>query len=126
MRFLQWPLIAIGVSLMVVSLAGYVGSCYRNTFLMYLYMWAMFFIIDALIGFVIFGYAVTDKGSGRPVLNRAYLEYNLEDYSGWLERRVSDHGYWAQLKSYIRDSGICSKMGRTHNAVPESSNMFFT
>lgn len=111
---------------MVVSLAGFAGSCYRNTFLMYLYMWAMFFIIAALIGFVIFAYAVTDKGSGRPVLNRAYLEYNLEDYSGWLERRVSDQGYWAKLSSCIRDSRVCSKMGRTFHGVPETSDMFYS
>ncbi|XP_021734187.1 tetraspanin-3-like [Chenopodium quinoa] len=125
-KFLQWPLIVIGVSLMVVSLAGFAGSCYRNTFLMYLYMWAMFFIIAALIGFVVFAYAVTDKGSGRPVLNRAYLEYNLEDYSGWLERKVSDPGYWAKLSSCIRDSRVCSKMGRTFHGVPETSDMFFS
>ncbi|XP_058181331.1 tetraspanin-3-like [Rhododendron vialii] len=77
LRFLQWPLIIIGVSNMVVSLAGFAGACYRNTFLMYLYLWAMFVII---------AYAVTDKGSGRAVTSRAYLEYDLDDFSGWKDR----------------------------------------
>lgn len=125
LKFLQWPLIIIGVSIMVVSLAGFAGSCYRNTFLMYIYLWAMFFIIAALIGFVIFAYAVTDKGSGRPVMNRAYSEYYLQDYSGWLEQRVSSQNYWVKISSCIRDSRSCGKMRRIYNGAPESVEMFY-
>ncbi|KAK2999107.1 hypothetical protein RJ639_023160 [Escallonia herrerae] len=125
LRFLQWPLIVIGVSIMVVSLAGFAGACYRNTFLMYLYLWAMFFIIAALVGFVIFAYVVTEKGSGRPVLNRAYPEYRLQDYSGWLEERVASDSYWGKISSCIRDSKVCRKMGRSFNGIPESADMFY-
>ncbi|KAA8543998.1 hypothetical protein F0562_021825 [Nyssa sinensis] len=126
MKFLQWPLIIIGVSIMVISLAGFVGACYRNTFLMYLYLWAMFFIIAALIGFVIFAYAVTDKGSGRPVMNRVYLDYYLQDYSGWLEERVADDSYWSKISSCIRDSKVCNKMGRSViDGVPETADRFY-
>ncbi|GAA0158195.1 scaffold/adaptor protein [Lithospermum erythrorhizon] len=125
MKFLQWPLIVIGVSIMVVSLAGFAGSCYRNTFLMYLYLWAMFVIIATLIGFIIFAYAVTDKGSGRPVLNRGYLEYYLQDYSGWLEERVASESNWRKISSCIRDSHACNKMKRNINGVPESAESFY-
>ncbi|EYU35774.1 hypothetical protein MIMGU_mgv1a018869mg [Erythranthe guttata] len=90
LKFLQWPLIIIGVSIMVVSLAG---ACYRNNFLMYLYLWAMFIIIATLLGFIIFTYAITGKGSGQPVMNRAYLDYSLQDYSGWLWDRVASDSY---------------------------------
>uniref|UniRef100_A0A1J3FJK6 Tetraspanin-3 n=1 Tax=Noccaea caerulescens TaxID=107243 RepID=A0A1J3FJK6_NOCCA len=125
LRFLQWPLIVIGISIMVVSLAGLAGSCYGNKFLMWLYLVAMLLIIAALIGFIIFAYAVTDKGSGRIVLNRGYLDYYLQDYSGWLKDRVSDDGYWGKISSCIRDSGACRKIGRNFNGVPESADMFF-
>ncbi|KAJ4719062.1 Tetraspanin [Melia azedarach] len=125
LKFLQWPLIIIGVSIMVVSLAGFAGACYRNTFLMWLYLFVMFFIIAALIGFIIFAYAVTDKGSGRAVLNRGYLEYSLEDYSGWLKDRVADHSYWGKISSCIRDSKVCPKMGRIVGGAPESADMFY-
>ncbi|KAK3206093.1 hypothetical protein Dsin_020139 [Dipteronia sinensis] len=127
LKFLQWPLIIIGVAIMVVSLAGFAGACYRNSFLMWLYLFVMFFIIAALIGFIIFAYAVTDKGSGRVVLNRGYLEYNLEDYRGtWLERRVSDSGYWAKISSCVRDSRVCPRMGRVFGGIPETAEMFNT
>ncbi|XP_073291776.1 tetraspanin-3-like [Primulina huaijiensis] len=125
MRFLQWPLIIIGASIMVVSLAGFVGSCYRNTFLMYLYLWAMFFIISALVGFIIFAYAVTDKGSGQPVMNRVYLEYDLRDYSGWLEERVASRSYWSKISACIRDSHVCRKMGRSVGGAPEPAETFY-
>ncbi|OMO71200.1 Tetraspanin/Peripherin [Corchorus capsularis] len=124
LKFLQWPLIVIGASIMVVSLAGFAGACYRNTFLMWLYLFVMFFIIGALIGFIIFAYAVTDKGSGRPVMNKGYLEYYLPDYSGWLRDRVVDQSYWAKISACIRDSKVCSKMGRSFNGVPETYDMF--
>ena len=124
LKFLQWPLIVIGASIMVVSLAGFAGACYRNTLLMRLYLFVMFFIIVALIGFVIFAYVVTDKGSGRPVMNKSYLEYHLQDYSSWLKDRVVDEKYWAKISSCIRDSKVCRKMGRTSNGVPETSDMF--
>ncbi|KAL2328659.1 hypothetical protein Fmac_022086 [Flemingia macrophylla] len=125
LRFLQWPLIVIGVSIMVVSLAGFAGACYRNTFLMRVYLLVMFVVIGVLIGFIIFAYVVTDKGSGRRVSNRAYLEYYLEDYSGWLEERVASGSYWGKISSCVRDSKVCANMGRTFNGVPETADMFY-
>ncbi|XP_057956532.1 tetraspanin-3 [Malania oleifera] len=125
MKFLQWPLIVIGAAMMVISLAGIAGACYRNTLLMSLYLWVMFFVIVALIGFVIFAYAVTDKGSGRSVPNRVYKDYYLEDYSGWLKDRVTDPGYWAKIGSCIRDSKVCARLRQEIGGVPESADMFY-
>ncbi|EYU35767.1 hypothetical protein MIMGU_mgv1a024206mg [Erythranthe guttata] len=79
-KFLQWPLIIIGVSIM---------------------------------------------GSGQPVMNRAYLDYSLQDYSGWLWDRVASDSYWGKIGSCIRDSRACRKMGRNIGGVPESAEMFY-
>ncbi|KAJ6691605.1 TETRASPANIN-8-RELATED [Salix purpurea] len=125
LKFLQWPLIIIGISIMVVSLAGFAGACYRNTFLMWVYLFVMFFIIAALLGFIIFAYVVTDKGSGRPFLNRAYSDYYLQDYSGWLKDRVASDSYWQKISSCIRDSKVCGKMGKSSSGVPESADTFY-
>eukprot|EP00262_Sarcandra_glabra_P015949 TRINITY_DN5032_c3_g2_i1.p1 TRINITY_DN5032_c3_g2~~TRINITY_DN5032_c3_g2_i1.p1 ORF type:complete len:287 (+),score=4.26 TRINITY_DN5032_c3_g2_i1:97-957(+) len=125
LRFLQWPLIIIGVTIMVISLMGFAGACCRITWLLWLYLFAMFFVIAALIGFIVFAYAVTDKGSGRPVLNRVYSDYYLSDYSGWLEKRVSDNGYWSKISSCVRDSKVCRKMARHVGGIPESPDMFY-
>ncbi|CAN1326961.1 TET3 [Linum perenne] len=110
---------------MVVSLAGFAGACYRNTMLMWIYLFVMFFVLAALIGFIIFAYSVTDKGAGRPLLNRAYSDYYLQDYSGWLAERVASNSYWMKIASCVRDSKVCPKMGVTVNGIPETSDMFY-
>lgn len=126
MKFLQWPLILIGVAVMVVSIAGIAGACYRNTFLMYVYLWVMFFVIAALIFFVIFAYSATERGSGRPVMNRVYLDYSFEDYSGsWLADRIATPAYWAKIGACIRESGACRKLHRYVAGVPETAEMFY-
>ncbi|TKY48493.1 Tetraspanin-3 protein [Spatholobus suberectus] len=126
LKFLRWPLIVIGISIMVTSLAGLTGSCYRNTFLMSLYLVVVFFIILVLVGFIIFAYVVTEKGSGREVQNRAYLDYYLQDYSGWLEERVTSDSYWRKIiSSCVRDSKVCGKLGRTVYGAPETADMFY-
>ncbi|QCE03601.1 Tetraspanin/Peripherin [Vigna unguiculata] len=57
--------VSVRVSIMVVSLAGFIGACYRNTFLMRLYLVVIFVVIAVLIDFIIFAYVVTDKGRVR-------------------------------------------------------------
>ncbi|KAL6220107.1 hypothetical protein ACLB2K_007864 [Fragaria x ananassa] len=118
LKFLQWPLIVIGVSIMVVSLVGIAGACYRNTLLMWVYLFVMFFIIAALIGFIIFAYTVTDKGSGRSLVNRAYKDY-------YLEERVARNSYWRKIASCVRDSKVCKKVDTNVNGVPETADMFY-
>uniref|UniRef100_A0A1D1Y0M3 FeS cluster assembly protein sufB n=1 Tax=Anthurium amnicola TaxID=1678845 RepID=A0A1D1Y0M3_9ARAE len=132
LRFLQWPLIVIGVTLMVLSLAGFAGACYRLSWLLWLYLFAMFFVVAAFLAFVIFAFAVTDKGEGQPVVNRGYLEYRLGDYSGWLRDRVADQTYWSKISSCLRDARVCHNMARyvpadgaTGLVVPESADMFY-
>lgn len=127
MRFLQWPLIIIGVSIMVISLAGFAGACYRNTALLWFYLFAMFFIIAALIGFIIFAYVVTSKGSGRPVINRGYRDYYLFDYSGWLQRRVSRCWLLALRSDPASEipKGLPLRWLVLLMASPESADMFY-
>ncbi|KAJ6825156.1 tetraspanin-3 [Iris pallida] len=131
LKFLQWPVIVIGLSIMVVSLMGFAGACYRQTWLLQLYLFCMFFIVAALLGFVVFAFAVTDRGQGQVVMNRAFLEYQLSDYSGWLKGRVSDPGYWEKIASCLRGVNACrgmSNYGRdpaTGILVPETADMFY-
>ncbi|KAJ1695532.1 hypothetical protein LUZ63_012230 [Rhynchospora breviuscula] len=130
-RFLQWPIIIIALSIMLVSLAGFAGACYRVSWLLRLYLFAMFFVVLALIFFIVFAYAVTDRGHGEVVMNRAFLEYQLQDYSGWLKDRVSDHGYWGKISACLRDGKVCKGMRRfvrdqnTGILVQEPADVFY-
>lgn len=112
-RFLQWPIIAIALTIMLISLAGFAGACYRQSWLLRVYLFAMFFVIVALLFFIVFAYAVTDRGQGEVVMNRAFLEYQLQDYSGLLKDRVSDPGYWAKISACLREGKVCKGMRRS-------------
>ena len=129
--FLQWPIIVIGLTVMVVSLMGFAGACYRQTWLLRLYLFAMFFIVVALLFFIVFAFAVTDRGNGQVVMNRRFLEYQLSDYNGWLKNRVVDPQYWTKISACLRDNHACSGMRRVvrnpNTGMPtlETADMFY-
>ncbi|KAF3337009.1 tetraspanin-3 [Carex littledalei] len=130
-RFLQWPIIIIALTIMLISLAGFAGACYRQSWLLRVYLFAMFFVIVALLFFIVFAYAVTDRGQGEVVMNRAFLEYQLQDYSGLLKNRVSDPGYWAKISACLREGKVCKGMRRavrdqnTGLLKPEPAEAFY-
>ncbi|OMO79317.1 Tetraspanin [Corchorus olitorius] len=119
-RFLDKPVIVIGVFLMVVSLAGLIGACCRVTWLLWVYLVVMFLLIVLGIVFTIFAFAVTNKGAGEVLSNRGYKEYRLGDYSNWLQKRVTDGKNWNKIKSCLADSKVCTDYSQKYlNLSPE-------
>ncbi|KAI4979997.1 hypothetical protein ZWY2020_016750 [Hordeum vulgare] len=110
---------------------GFTGACYRQTWLLRIYLFAMFFIVVALLFFIVFAFAVTDRGEGQVVMNRRFLEYQRSDYKGWLRGRVADLGYWVTISACLRDGHACRSMRRpardpnTGMLVPEPAIMFY-
>ncbi|KAK2974010.1 hypothetical protein RJ640_003016 [Escallonia rubra] len=109
-HFLEKPVIALGVFLMVVSLAGLVGACCRVSFLLWFYLLVMFLLILLLFCFTIFAFVVTNKGAGKVVSGKGYKEYKLGDYSNWLQKRVSNGKNWNRVKSCLVDGKVCERL----------------
>ncbi|KAG6534783.1 tetraspanin-8-like [Zingiber officinale] len=109
-KFLQTPLIVIGVFLMLVSLAGLVGACCRNSLLLWIYLFVMFVLIILLFCFTIFTFVVTNKGAGEVVSGRGYKEYRLGDYSHWLQKRVENSKNWARIRACLSDGKVCQSL----------------
>ncbi|GLT80439.1 hypothetical protein SLA2020_518780 [Shorea laevis] len=107
-RFLDTPIIIIGVFLMLVSLAGLIGACCGVNWLLWLYLVVMFILILVGICFTVFAFVVTNKGAGEVVSGRGYKQYRLGDYSNWLQKRVNDTKNWNKIKSCLIDSKVCS------------------
>lgn len=110
-RFLQYPVIALGVFILLVSLAGMIGAWCDKRFLMLLYLFVMFVLIVLLFCFTIFAFVVTNSGAGNAVSGKGYKDYRLGDYSTWLQRRVENPSYWNKIKSCIADSKVCNDLG---------------
>ncbi|KAJ7525390.1 hypothetical protein O6H91_17G048100 [Diphasiastrum complanatum] len=111
-RFLQWPVIIIGVFILVVSIAGFVGSCFRVAWLLWLYLLVMFLLIVLLLAFTVFAFIVTNKGAGHALAGKGYKEYRLGDYSTWLQRRVENSNNWDKIQSCLSDAKFCSHLSK--------------
>ncbi|XP_048134200.1 tetraspanin-8-like [Rhodamnia argentea] len=107
-KFLEKPVIALGVFLMAVSIAGLVGACCRVSWLLWLYLLVMFLLILLLFAFTVFTFVVTNKGAGKAVSGKGYKEYKLGDYSDWLQKRVNGTKNWNKIKSCLIDSKVCN------------------
>lgn len=109
-KFLEKPVIVIGVFLMLVSIAGLIGACCRVSWLLWVYLLAMFLLIVLLFCFTVFAFVVTNKGVGEVVSNRGYKDYRLGDYSHWLQKRVENTDNWKKIRSCILDAKVCNSL----------------
>ncbi|OIW19461.1 hypothetical protein TanjilG_09481 [Lupinus angustifolius] len=106
-RWLEKPVIAVGVFLLLVSIAGLVGACYRVTWLLWVYLLVMFLLIVILFAFTVFSFVITNKGAGKALSGKGYKEYRLGDYSNWLQKRVSG-STWKRISSCLYAGQLCS------------------
>lgn len=121
-RLLQWPAIGVGIFILLVSLAGLVGSFCKKKGLLVLYMVVLFFLILAIVAFTIFAFIVTNKGAGHAVSDKGFKEYRLGDYSTWLQRHVVNKpAYWRKIKSCLIHAKVCKSLQEDNRAISLSS-----
>ncbi|KAK7291918.1 hypothetical protein RIF29_07472 [Crotalaria pallida] len=108
-RWLEKPVIALGVFLFVISIAGLIGACCRISWLLWVYLLVMFLLIILLFAFTVFAFVVTNKGAGEEISGKGYKEYRLGDYSNWLQKRVNDPKHWNRIKSCLQSGDLCKK-----------------
>ncbi|KAL5724379.1 Protein TORNADO 2 [Ranunculus cassubicifolius] len=115
-RILQWPVIILGILFLVVALAGLVGGFWRIPWLLVFYLVSMLVLIILLACLVMFIFLVTTKGSGHLAPSRSYLEYHLEDYSGWLRQRVQSSYKWDRIRNCLSSTSMCAELNQTYRA----------
>ncbi|KAL3640514.1 hypothetical protein CASFOL_015482 [Castilleja foliolosa] len=106
-RVLKTPLLVVGGVLLVVSLAGLVGSCCRVTLLLWLYLFVLFVLILGLIAFTVFAIIVTNRGVGQAISRQGIGEHRLGDYSKWLQKYVINEKNWEEIKSCLVGVNLC-------------------
>ncbi|KAH9292072.1 hypothetical protein KI387_042741 [Taxus chinensis] len=111
-KFLQGPVTIIGVFIMAVSLAGFIGACFRVSWLLWIYLFVMFLLIILLFCFTAFAFVVTNKGAGQLASGKVFKENHLGYYSLWLQKRVQNADNWRKIQSCIRDAEVCKSVGR--------------
>ncbi|XP_047336117.1 tetraspanin-8-like [Impatiens glandulifera] len=114
-RFLQKPLLAIGIFLFVLSILGLGGATCRFQWMLWIHLFVMFLLIIVLTAFTVFVIVVTNSGVGRAVSGRGFKEYRLGDYNDWLQKNVINDDNWIQIRSCLIDTRACR-----HLQVPVS------
>lgn len=125
-RFLQWPIIIIGVFILLISLAGMIGAFCGNKVLLWIYLFVMFLLILLLFIFTIFAFVVTNAGAGQAVSGKGFKEYKLGDYSNWLQKRVENPSYWAKIHSCLSDGKWCDSLNKTVTTESQFNNASLT
>ena len=121
-KILQWPVIILGILILVVALAGFVGAFWRIPWLLIVYLVAMLVLIILLASLVVFVYMVTIRGHGHIEPSRAYLEYNLDDFSGWLRRRVRSSYKWESIRTCLSSTSMCAELNQSYRMAQDFFN----
>jgi len=121
-KILQWPVIILGILILIVALAGFVGGFWRIPWLLISYLIAMLILIILLACLVVFIYMVTVRGSGHLEPSRAYLEYRLDDFSGWLRRRVQSSYKWDRIRGCLSSTNMCAELNQSYRMAQDFFN----
>ncbi|RZC74111.1 hypothetical protein C5167_049590 [Papaver somniferum] len=125
-KILQWPVVIIGILILVVGIAGFVGGFWRIPWLLLFYLVVMLVLIILLGCMVVFIYMVTLKGAGHLAPSRSYLEYRLDDYSGWLRRRVQVSYKWDQIRACLSTTSMCPELNQSYRFAQDFFNARIT
>ncbi|XP_039142763.1 tetraspanin-2 [Dioscorea cayenensis subsp. rotundata] len=106
----RWPVIIIGVLLLLVSLFGFVGAVWDRPCLLATHLFCMAALVLLLLTLLVFAFVVTRPDGSYPAPARAYSEYRLEGYSGWLKTYILDH--WPQIRACLSANDVCGKLAR--------------
>ncbi|KAM3192022.1 hypothetical protein ACQJBY_069333 [Aegilops geniculata] len=110
-RLARWPVAILGVLLLLVALAGFVGAYWNRQGLLAAYLFAMAALITLLLALLVFAFAVTHGSGAYDVPGRAYREYRLEGFSGWMRRYVAgDPRRWEGIRACLAASDTCKKL----------------
>ncbi|KAE9613297.1 hypothetical protein Lal_00027785 [Lupinus albus] len=125
-KFLQWRLIILGVLILIVALAGFIGAIWRIQCLIIFYLIAMLVLIILVVCLVVFVYMVTIRGHGTIEPNHAYLEYQMDDFSGFLRRRVSSSFKWDSIRNCLSQTNMCAELNQSFRLDQDLFNAHLT
>ncbi|XXG56266.1 hypothetical protein AAC387_Pa03g3730 [Persea americana] len=113
-RLFRWPVVLVGVLILLVSLAGFVGAFWNRQGLLALYLFAMAALIVLLLSLLIFAFVVTRPDGSYPVYGRGYKEYRLDGFSNWLKTYVGSPANWPKIRTCLSESDVCTKLASNY------------
>ncbi|KAL5728817.1 Tetraspanin-2 [Ranunculus cassubicifolius] len=121
-HFIRWPVVILGILVFLVALAGFLGAVWHNRRFLAFYLVCMAILIVLLLSVLILSFVVTRKDGSFMVPGRAYKEYRLDWFSGWLRSHVTNSGNWRKVRSCLVEADVCSRFDHKYYI---SAQLFF-
>ncbi|RZC68273.1 hypothetical protein C5167_031529 [Papaver somniferum] len=113
----RWPVLILGILLLIVSLAGFVGSYWNRQGLLAFYLFSMAALIVVLLILLIFAFVVTRHDGSYIVPGRGYKEYRVEGYSSWLRNYVTESENWSKVRSCLAQTDVCTELSQEYSSA---------
>ncbi|CDY48714.1 BnaA09g09890D [Brassica napus] len=111
-NLLRWPVVVLGVLILVVSACGFISAYQHKETLLAVYLCCMAILIGLLLVVLIFAFLVTRPDGSYQVPGRGYKEYRLEGFSDWLRENVVDSRNWGKIRACLADTNVCPKLSQ--------------
>nr|DAD48961.1 TPA_asm: hypothetical protein HUJ06_018898 [Nelumbo nucifera] len=118
-HYFRWPVVLIGVLILLVSLAGFVGAYWNRQCLLAFYIFCMAVLIVLLLALLVLAFVVTRPDGSYVVPRRGYKEYRLEGFSSWLRSHVTGSANWGKIRTCLANSNVCSKLSQDYITVDQ-------
>ncbi|XP_017646723.2 tetraspanin-12-like [Gossypium arboreum] len=125
-KVLTNPLLILSGFLVTVSLSGLIGSLFKNSCFLFVYLGVMFLSILCLIGFTVFVFLITNNDAGKVFSEKEFFvkERKTMDFSHWLQNHFVNDKNWNRIKSCLIDARVCTS-GSNANGVNYKALVFF-
>ncbi|XP_052182113.1 tetraspanin-2 [Diospyros lotus] len=118
-HWLRWPIVFIGLAILLVSLAGFVGAYWNKQSLLALYLFAMALLIVALLVVLVLAFVVTRPNGAYPAPGRAFSDYRLGGFSSWLRNHVTNSENWGKIRACLAESDFCPKLNQEYHSADQ-------
>ncbi|CAH9083928.1 unnamed protein product [Cuscuta europaea] len=120
-HWLRWPIVIIGVSIMLVSLTGFVGAHWKREGLLSFYLVCMAILIVLVLFVLVFAFVVTRPSGAYGVqgTGRGFAEYRLEGYSSWLRNHFTSSDNWEKIRACLAGGNMCRKLNSQYFTVDQ-------
>ncbi|OIW03989.1 hypothetical protein TanjilG_30265 [Lupinus angustifolius] len=106
----RWPVLILGILILFVSLAGFIGAYWNKQGLLAFYLFCMAILIALLLVLLVFAFVVTRPNGTYHVLGRGYEESRLDGFSAWLRNSVTNDESWHKIRTCLTHSSVCTKL----------------
>ncbi|KAK7272764.1 hypothetical protein RJT34_29587 [Clitoria ternatea] len=106
----RWHVLILGLLVLLVSLAGFVGAYWNKQGLLAFYLCCMAILIGLLLFLLVFAFIVTRPDGSYHVPGRGYKESMLDGFSPWLRNHVTSSESWNKIRTCLAESDVCIKL----------------